>query len=111
MVFDTIFKYGYSDHMKARRIFYDKTLLADNFIIEMVIWQLPQSSPERPHGLKYRLYYGRESKRVIGYDNELGKGDHKHIFNTEERYRFISVEALIKDFLADIEKIQNAQFE
>ena len=95
--------------MKAQRIFYDKALLPDGSIVEMVIWQLPKSSSERPHGLKYRLYYGKDNDRVVGYDNERGKGDHKHIYNTEKRYRFSSVEKLIADFLADIEKVKNAQ--
>lgn len=95
--------------MKAQRIFYDKALLPDGSIVEMVIWQLPKSSSQRPHGLKYRLYYGKDNERVVGYDNERGKGDHKHIYNTEKRYRFTSVEKLIEDFLADIEKVKNAQ--
>ncbi|NBS75469.1 MAG: hypothetical protein EBS66_18590 [Betaproteobacteria bacterium] len=95
--------------MKAQRIFYDKALLPDGSIVEMVIWQLPKSSSERPHGLKYRLYYGKDNERVVGYDNERGKGDHKHIYNTEKRYRFTTVEKLIADFLADIEKVKNAQ--
>lgn len=95
--------------MKAQRIFYDKALLPDGSIVEMVIWQLPKSSSQRPHGLKYRLYYGKNNERVVGYDNERGKGDHKHIYNTEKRYRFTSVEKLIADFLADIEKVKNAQ--
>ena len=95
--------------MKARRIFYDKAVLADGAIVEMTIWQLPKASPERPHGLKYSLFYGRNGLRIVGYDNERGKGDHKHIYNTEKRYRFSSVEKLIADFLADIEKVKNAQ--
>ena len=95
--------------MKAQRIFYDKALLPDGSIFEMVIWQLPKSSSERPHGLKYRLYYGKDNERVVGYDNERGKGDHKHIYNTEKRYRFTSVEKLIADCLAAIEKVKNAQ--
>ena len=95
--------------MRAQRIFYDKALLPDGSIVEMVIWQLPKSSSERPHGLKYRLYYEKDNERVVGYDNERGKGDHKHIYNTEKRYRFTSVEKLIADFLADIEKVKNAQ--
>lgn len=75
----------------------------------MVIWQLPSVSDDRPHGLKYRLFYGRDGKRIVGYDNERGKGDHKHLLNIEKRYKFISVEKLIADFLADIERINNAQ--
>ena len=95
--------------MKAQRIFYDKTLLPDGSIVEMVIWQLPSPSDDRPHGLKYRLFYGRDGKRMVGYDNERGKGDHKHLLGVEKRYKFISVEKLIADFLADIERINNAQ--
>jgi hypothetical protein len=95
--------------MKATRIFYDKAVLPDGFIVEMVIWQLPTSSPERPHGLKYRLYFGRDGQRIVGYDNERGKGDHKHLMDVEKRYKFTTPEKLVADFLADIERIQNEQ--
>ncbi len=37
--------------MKARRIFHDKAILPDGAIVEMTIWQLPETSVERPHGL------------------------------------------------------------
>jgi len=95
--------------MKATRIFYDKAVLPDGFIVEMVIWQLPTSSAERPHGLKYRLYFGRDGQRMVGYDNERGKGDHKHILDVEKRYKFTAAEKLVADFLADIERFQNEQ--
>lgn len=95
--------------MKAQRIFDDKTSLPDGSIVEMVIWQLPSRSDDRPHGLKYRLFYGRDGKRIVGYDNERGKGDHKHFLDVEKRYKFTSVEKLVADFLADIERINNAQ--
>jgi Family of unknown function (DUF6516) len=94
--------------MKAKRIFYDKAMLPDGSIVEMVIWQLPSPTEDRPHGLKYRLFYGRDGKRIVGYDNERGKGDHKHLLDVEKRYKFTSVEKLVADFLADIERIKNA---
>ena len=94
--------------MKAIRIFHDKTLLPDGFIVEMVIWQLPQSI-ERPHGLKYRLFFGRGGQRLVGYDNESGKGDHKHILDIEKRYKFTSIEKLVSDFLSDVERVRNEQ--
>lgn len=90
--------------MKARRIFHDKALLPDGAIVEMVIWQLPAASAERPHGLKYRLFYGRGGQRIVGYDNERGKGDHKHVGTTESVYHFTSVEQLMADFLADVQR-------
>ena len=89
--------------MKAKRLFYDKATLPDGSIVEMVIWQLPQANAERLHGLKYSLFYGRDGKRIVGYDNELGKGDHKHVGLKESRYRFVSVEKLLADFLSDVE--------
>ena len=110
MVIDTIFKYGYSDHMNAERIFYDKTLFPDGLIVEMVIWKLPKTTKDRPHGLKYRLFYGRDGLRIVGYDNERGKGDHKHINEVEVPYKFVSVEKLVADFLADIERIKYEKF-
>jgi len=55
--------------------------------------------------LKYRLYYGlSDGTCLIRFDNESGQGDHKHVGNQEESYRFIDVETLVADFLAEIEK-------
>jgi len=87
--------------MKAREILRIKERLQDGAIIEMVIWQLP-GIDEGGHGMKYRLYYGRGGERLVGYDNERGKGDHRHIAGREEPYQFVSVRRLVADFLADV---------
>lgn len=70
----------------------------------MVIWQLPQSDTERTHGLKYRLVYVRGGKRLVGYDNERGKNDHKHIADKELPYIFKDVKGLVRDFWADVRR-------
>jgi hypothetical protein len=44
--------------------------------------------------------------RVVGYDNELGKGDHKHMHGKELSYHFASVDQLVADFKADIERLK-----
>ena len=93
--------------MSAKLLFHRKTRYDDGAIREMVIWQLPQPTEDRPHGLKYRLFYGKGGKRLVGYDNEAGKGDHKHLRDIECSYQFISVEKLIADFLADVEVVRN----
>ena len=59
--------------MKVARIFYDKAVLPDGFIVEMVIWQLPRPSAERLQGLEYCLFFGRDGQRIVGCDNERGK--------------------------------------
>jgi hypothetical protein len=40
---------------------------------------------------------------VVGYDNERGKGDHKHLRGVEVPYRFVDVQTLVADFMADVE--------
>lgn len=69
--------------------------------VEMVIWVLPKATPDRPRGLKYRLYCGRHGDCVVRYDNESGKGDHRHYGKQEEIYRFLGVPQLIEDFKRD----------
>ncbi len=88
--------------MKAALVYRVKSLLASGAVVEMVIWRLPKPDSERPHGYKYRLYYGRSGQRIVSYDNERGKGDHRHIHGIEEPYRFETVDRLIEDFLADV---------
>ena len=104
---DTLENYGQIDHMKAKRVFYDKAVLPAGEVVEMVIRQLPELSPERPHGLKYSLFYGLDGERIVGYDNERGKGDHKHSGSNETLCHFVSVEELVADFLADVERAKN----
>lgn len=74
--------------------------------IEGVIWKVPEPVPPARHGYKYRLVYIVDGQRVVGYDNERGKGDHRHIGERELRYRFIDVTSLIKDFIKDVEKAE-----
>jgi len=89
--------------MAARPLFREKHVFLDGSIIEMVIWQLPKKTPDRPHGMKYRLYYGSADGRwLIRYDNEAGKGDHRHDKNGESPYTFVDVETLVSDFLTDV---------
>lgn len=89
--------------MRASLIFRLKYRLDDWAIVEMVIWRVPQPVAGSGHGFKYRLYYGKGGKRIVGYDNERGKGDHRHLRGRESTYRFTSPDKLIADFLADVE--------
>ena len=92
-------------HMAAKLIYREKYIYSDGGIREMVLWQLPKKSPDRPHGLKYRLYYGLANGTcLVRFDNESGKGAPKHVGSQEESYLFIDVETLVADFLAEIEK-------
>ena len=40
------------------------------------------------------LAFIRDNQRVVGYDNERGKGDHKHLGPREVKYTFVDIETL-----------------
>jgi hypothetical protein len=90
--------------MKATLIIDFKDVTPEGDIIQMRVWQVPQPVPPSEHGFKYRLFYGRETHRIVGFDNERGKGDHCHVDGVEHRYRFVGVEQLIEDFIAAVEE-------
>jgi hypothetical protein len=60
---------------------------------------------DRLHGLKYRLFCGRRGECLVRYDNEAGKGDHRHYGEREEPYPFKTVERLLADFRADCARL------
>ena len=86
---------------KAELLIRQRDDLPNGVIIDVKIWKLPNADTERPHGLKYSLYCGQRGRRLVGYDNERGKGDHRHILEREEALVFISLEQLIEDFYTD----------
>lgn len=93
-------------YMKAVLIVRDRRILADGAIIEVVVWQVPEPVPPTTHGLKYRLFYGKNGQRIVGFDNERGKGDHKHVFDVETPYEFSSLDQLLDDFEAEVVSIR-----
>ena len=101
--------YGLGDHMAstATLVLRSRFIYADGAIREMVLWKVPPPSPERPHGFKYRHHYGSaDGRSVVRYDNATGKADHRHIRGREEPYQFHGVEALVADFLRDIDEVR-----
>lgn len=74
-------------------------------LIEGVVWEVPEPVPPSEHPYKYRLVYIMNGQRVLGYDNERGKGDHKHLGETEVPYIFQDVPTLLADFRDDLEGV------
>jgi hypothetical protein len=91
------------DHSDAKIIIQEKRGISEGAIIEMVVWELPQPTSERPHGYKYRLnYYLADGTTLVRYDNKTGKGDHKHIGEIQMAYDFRDVPQLLVDFINDV---------
>ena len=68
----------------------------------MVVWCVPEPVPPSEHPFKYRLVFVRDGKRLVGYDNERGKGDHRHLGATELPYLFVDETRLLEDFWRDV---------
>lgn len=87
--------------MSATELYRNKESYGSGFI-EIVIWRVPHPVSPSEHPYKYRLVYVVDGDRVVGYDNERGKGDHKHLGDREESYCFESPKQLMADFMADV---------
>lgn len=77
--------------------------------VEVRMWQLPEPTEDKLHGYKYSLVYIVKGKRVIGYDNAEHKGDHRHIKDRVEPYRFMGLKKMAADFHKDIERYKRGE--
>lgn len=92
-------------YMKAEPVFHLKETLPNGLLVEAIVWRVPEPVPGCTHDFKYRLYCGREGQSLVRYDNERGKGDHKHVGDLEVPYTFVSFENLIADFIDNVERL------
>lgn len=90
--------------MTAKLIIKTRKYLDDDSFMDMVIWLVAPPVRASKHGYKYRLAYVERDVCVIRYDNEAGKGDHKHVGEIEIPTIFSSINKLIQDFKIDIQK-------
>lgn len=84
--------------MKATLVTRTRIVYSARAFAELVVWRLPGSK----HLLKYRFAYVVGRVCVVRYDNEAGKGDHRHVGGQQSAYGFSGPERLLADFQADI---------
>lgn len=84
--------------MKAEPVIDENHEFSDGAKAELVVWRVPKPLAGSSHAFKYRLAYMERKVCVIRYDNEAGKGDHKHIGRRETEYQFSDLETLLVDF-------------
>jgi hypothetical protein len=90
--------------MKAAELFRQHIVYAGNRFAELVLWRVAQPLAGSKHSFKYRLAYVVNEECVLRYDNETGKGDHRHWGAKESEYKFSTPEKLLADFQRDIER-------
>jgi hypothetical protein len=95
--------------LRATLILHRKRWFDDGAISEMKLWLVPRPVRGSRHLFRYSRFYGRDGERLIGYDNQPGKGDHRHYGKHEEPYIFTTPERVIADFLADLHATRRAR--
>jgi hypothetical protein len=88
--------------MKPVELIRTRIAYSESAFAELVLWRLPVPMEGSLHEFKYRLAYIVRGECVLRYDNETGKGDHRHFGGKESAYVFTIPEQLVADFQNDI---------
>lgn len=89
--------------MNAELMLNERHVVSEKAFVEMVVWRVPSPVSGSHHGFKYRLALVVDGRCVLRYDNEAGKGDHKHVGEVEIPYVFTTSQALLDDFWNDVD--------
>jgi Family of unknown function (DUF6516) len=90
--------------MKAELLLDERHVLDPRAFAEIVVWRLPRPMRGSDHLFKYRLALVVDGICLLRYDNEAGKGDHRHVKEKQAPYRFSDADTLLADFWSDVEK-------
>ena len=66
--------------------------------------EVPRALRGSRHRFKYRMAFVVNEVCVLRFDNETGKGDHKHVGEAEVAYVFVSLAQLVTDFWGEIDR-------
>ena len=88
--------------MDAELLYRERLVIADDCFIEIIVWRLPLPLKGSIHRFKYRLALIVAGTCVLRYNNEAGKGDHRHWADTEQPYDFTTPQQLLADFWRDV---------
>jgi len=90
--------------MDAELLLDQRTYVSPTAFVERVVWKVPHPVRASEHVYKYRLALVVENVCVLRYDNEAGKGDHRHLGRQEEAYAFVDIATVLADFQSDVER-------
>ena len=90
--------------MRAELLLHERHQISQDSFAELRIWQVPSPIRGSAHVYKYRLAYVVAGQCVLRYDNEAGKGDHRHLGPNEVAYSFRDPAQLLSDFWSDVDQ-------
>ena len=88
--------------MKAVALVRTRITFSETVFAELVLWRIAAPVTGSTHEFKYRLAYVVDGVCVLRYDNEAGKGDHRHFNKKQAAYTFKTAGKLVADFQRDI---------
>ena len=91
-------------NMKAQLLMDEREALSDNAFVERVVWNVAERVAGSTHTYKYRLAFVVKGTCVLRYDNEAGKGDHRHMGDDQQPYMFSTVDRLLADFWKEVDE-------
>lgn len=91
--------------MPAELLLDERHVLSESAFAELVVWRVPSPVRGSQHELRYRLALVVDGVCVLRYDNEAGKGDHRHVGKKEHAYQFKDASRLLADFWKDVEEV------
>jgi len=98
----------------TKLLYHAKRIFPEGDIMEIKIWKVPKSE-DFPEGVKYSMVYikvdEKGARRILGYDNERGKGHHRHYFDKEEGISFSSWNELVKTFQEDVKRLRRELYD
>jgi hypothetical protein len=92
-------------NMRAEPLLDERHVLSESAFAELVVWRVATPVRGSKHELRYRLALVVDGECVLRYDNEAGKGDHRHVGGKEYEYRFKNAEQLLADFWSEVEEM------
>jgi len=88
-------------NMRAVLLLRERVPFREDSFAELVLWQVPSPLAGSTHSFKYRLAFVRCGVCLVRFDNEAGKGYHRHVRGKESKYSFVTPEKLVQDFLRE----------
>ena len=86
--------------MNAELLMDEQHVLDARSFVEIVVWRLPRPARGSLHRFKYRLALVVDGVCVLRYDNETGKGDHRHVTGKQGALQFRRPGYAARGFLA-----------
>ena len=90
--------------MKAVELLSERIPQGDDAFAELRLYRVPAPVPGSSHDFKCRFALVVRGVCVLRYDNEAGKGDHRHRGGDEVPYAFTTASGLLADFWADVDR-------